>query len=594
MVQSTCDPYLVLSRSGIFDPDWYLLNYPDVAAAAVDPLRHYLEYGAAEGRNPGPFFDGAWYRNRVEKVLRIRDQGNSQRHGSRQRLDQVRHVDLLEYVAAYCIRRRDEVKPQIVVYTAIFGGYDEPPLVRIVDDQIKYVLITDQHHISAPAPWEVRIVPRVFEDARLDARRVKILPHLFFPDFDLSVWIDANCAITRLTADDAALLTSSQNLALPLHEERSCIFKEAEAVTRFRLDSPARVQRQIEYYRSIMFPENFDLHATMFLVRRHCEPRCIVFANSWWEMVSTFSKRDQLSFDYVRWLLKTPVLSLYFRYTENTVFRWGNFGSGGHQASGQIISEHMRHALRIHDIPFDFLATSYSHRYEKWGRTFISRLQKLNEVIRTNGGELEGNLCYFHNEPNYAHAPPDPRRGLRRKCFLSVIAGCNHLFEIGFNAGHSALLALDHTQMKVTSIDWALHPYTVAAAKFLESEFPWRFAFKMDSRDLFNCRNVLDISGCDIWHIDGGHSVEVFANDIQTFLCLSEVGCRVLIDDFYVEPINAIMEYLVTAGDLEPFDDVRSRESAAFVIRRRCGDNSRAGFDARVAELVRIARRAGG
>jgi O-antigen biosynthesis protein len=35
-----------------FDPDFYLAEYPDVAAAGVDPLDHYLRHGRAEGRLP--------------------------------------------------------------------------------------------------------------------------------------------------------------------------------------------------------------------------------------------------------------------------------------------------------------------------------------------------------------------------------------------------------------------------------------------------------------------------------------------------------------------------------------------------------------
>lgn len=41
-----------LRRSGLFDPKWYLMTYPDVASAGIDPLRHYTQYGAAEGRKP--------------------------------------------------------------------------------------------------------------------------------------------------------------------------------------------------------------------------------------------------------------------------------------------------------------------------------------------------------------------------------------------------------------------------------------------------------------------------------------------------------------------------------------------------------------
>lgn len=38
----------------LFDADWYLQTYPDVAQAGLNPLRHYLDHGAAEGRLPRP------------------------------------------------------------------------------------------------------------------------------------------------------------------------------------------------------------------------------------------------------------------------------------------------------------------------------------------------------------------------------------------------------------------------------------------------------------------------------------------------------------------------------------------------------------
>ena len=45
----------------LFDSDWYLQEYPDVAQTGMNPLLHYLRYGALEGRNPQPFFDTRWY-----------------------------------------------------------------------------------------------------------------------------------------------------------------------------------------------------------------------------------------------------------------------------------------------------------------------------------------------------------------------------------------------------------------------------------------------------------------------------------------------------------------------------------------------------
>ena len=54
---------LAIAESSLFDPAWYLEKYPDVAAAGVEPLEHYIANGAAELREPGPRFDAAWYAN---------------------------------------------------------------------------------------------------------------------------------------------------------------------------------------------------------------------------------------------------------------------------------------------------------------------------------------------------------------------------------------------------------------------------------------------------------------------------------------------------------------------------------------------------
>jgi hypothetical protein len=51
----------LLRGSGLFDAEWYVAQYPDVASSEMDPLDHYLSFGAAEGRNPSRTFDTSAY-----------------------------------------------------------------------------------------------------------------------------------------------------------------------------------------------------------------------------------------------------------------------------------------------------------------------------------------------------------------------------------------------------------------------------------------------------------------------------------------------------------------------------------------------------
>lgn len=51
-----------LQESTLFDADYYLQRYPDLRAANVDPVVHYLRFGAAEGRDPSDRFSSSGYR----------------------------------------------------------------------------------------------------------------------------------------------------------------------------------------------------------------------------------------------------------------------------------------------------------------------------------------------------------------------------------------------------------------------------------------------------------------------------------------------------------------------------------------------------
>lgn len=51
----------LLKMCELFNEKWYLERYPDVKKSGIDPVEHYLCYGAAEMRDPGPFFNTQAY-----------------------------------------------------------------------------------------------------------------------------------------------------------------------------------------------------------------------------------------------------------------------------------------------------------------------------------------------------------------------------------------------------------------------------------------------------------------------------------------------------------------------------------------------------
>ncbi|MNM37861.1 putative glycosyltransferase EpsJ [compost metagenome] len=56
--------YETISRSCLFDDVHYLACQSDVREHGLDPLLHFIQHGLAEGRQPNPFFDTIYYRQR--------------------------------------------------------------------------------------------------------------------------------------------------------------------------------------------------------------------------------------------------------------------------------------------------------------------------------------------------------------------------------------------------------------------------------------------------------------------------------------------------------------------------------------------------
>lgn len=61
--------YAALRQSSLFDETWYLEQNTDVKGAGVDALKHYIRFGAAEGRDPSPSFATIRYLSINQDVL---------------------------------------------------------------------------------------------------------------------------------------------------------------------------------------------------------------------------------------------------------------------------------------------------------------------------------------------------------------------------------------------------------------------------------------------------------------------------------------------------------------------------------------------
>jgi len=174
----------------------------------------------------------------------------------------------------------------MIIYTAIFNRYDHLNEYTTTCPKICY---TDQPIESRT--WEVR---RVEHDSKI-YRKIKIMPHLFLPDHDRSVWIDGHL-LPLMNVEEFA--KDKEGYWLMKHPARNCIYEEANACIQMRKDNPKIIQRQVARYRQDLYPVNNGLVATGVLIRDN-NPAYTALAEQWWEEVRVYSVRDQISFNYV-------------------------------------------------------------------------------------------------------------------------------------------------------------------------------------------------------------------------------------------------------------------------------------------------------
>lgn len=190
----------------------------------------------------------------------------------------------------------------VVVYTSNLAHYDHlrPVTPEAIEPGVRYVCFSDLQ-ISVPAPWELAPIYAVSHSGWYDiprsARGPKILPHIFFPYADASIYHDANFQMQVPPSRLLAYCTDEQPLACWPHPGRSCVYDEAKIVAREGLDDTNVIQLQMDRYRKRGLPEQFGLWACGLLMRRHTS-EMRRFNEAWWYELMNYARRDQLGFPY--------------------------------------------------------------------------------------------------------------------------------------------------------------------------------------------------------------------------------------------------------------------------------------------------------
>jgi len=182
-----------------------------------------------------------------------------------------------------------------IIYTVVTNNYDQLHPVEPVPGW-RYLCFTDNLNMSSRG-WEL-VKFRDQMSGKLLSRKPKILFYQYLPAHEYSIYVDANIRI--LSHPDELIKRFPHDWTIWRHPSRNCIYDEAGAVVRLKKDTQGNVDNIVKFLKHHGYPANFGLSQNGIMIRKN-EPHIKKLCGYWWDVVSNYSHRDQLSLHYIFW-----------------------------------------------------------------------------------------------------------------------------------------------------------------------------------------------------------------------------------------------------------------------------------------------------
>lgn len=203
-------------------------------------------------------------------------------------------------------------KAKTVIYTSFTGNYDSLINHKYISKDFDYICFTDKK-IKNPGIWEIKKIINSNLDLNRKSKQYKIFSNKFLNKYKYSIWVDSNIDIVSNTLEKRVdeLIKQNKKISIGIHFERNCIYQEARACINQQRDEPEIILKEIKFLKKERYPKNNGLFENNIIFREHNNHKIIKLMENWWWMIENFSRRDQLSFNYVLWKNKIECIPLF-------------------------------------------------------------------------------------------------------------------------------------------------------------------------------------------------------------------------------------------------------------------------------------------
>jgi hypothetical protein len=216
----------------------------------------------------------------------------------------------------------------------------------------------------------------------------------------------------------------------------------------------------------------------------------------------------------------------------------------------------------------DFIRSEYENKNDEKNKF----LDGLKNIIINSKCNLEGN--YFCLDNGFNIIPELYPKQLN--LFWCGIQANKNVCEIGFNAGHSAMLILlgkNIENLNFTIFDIGNHLYTRPCFEYIQSNFSnVNFEYIEGDSTITIPKwidNNKDLMGkYDLVHVDGGHTEDCISNDMINADILIKINGIIVIDDTDYEIINKYVDLYISKGNYIELELLKTEHFSHRIIKK--------------------------